>query len=308
MPKASKMNDDLAAARHDPLGEQIAKDRQTTVVPRTKKQRKREWERQQEREQRGGAGWQDDEEDEMRGAAGTIISERMSRKILETAAVQRRSEEQRERRAQGGGAAGGAASAAAAAAAQRAAASTGSAFAAAAAGFDLGNGEETFEEDEFVRISSNGEFVEEVEVDADDEAALAAFMPSAAPERRTLADIIFEKMKEKEEADRRKREGIEEEEEDAFSSIPGMNPKVENVYKEIGKFLKRYRAGKIPKAFKVIPQLRNWEEVLCITEPEEWSPHAMYYATRLFASNLKPKMAQRFYNLVLLPAVQVGAK
>lgn len=30
----------------------------------------------------------------------------------------------------------------------------------------------------------------------------------------------------------------------------------------------------------------------------------MYMATRIFASNLKEKMAQRFYNLVLLPRVR----
>lgn len=34
--------------------------------------------------------------------------------------------------------------------------------------------------------------------------------------------------------------------------------------------------GKIPKAFKIIPNLRNWEEVLWLTDPDEWSPHAMF--------------------------------
>lgn len=32
----------------------------------------------------------------------------------------------------------------------------------------------------------------------------------------------------------------------------------------------------------------------------------MYAATRLFASNLNPKMAQRFFNLVLLDSVRAG--
>ncbi|KAG7360012.1 Bystin-domain containing protein [Nitzschia inconspicua] len=35
-----------------------------------------------------------------------------------------------------------------------------------------------------------------------------------------------------------------------------------------------------------------------------WTPQAMYAATRIFASNLNPKMAQRFYYLVLLDAVR----
>jgi essential nuclear protein 1 len=39
-------------------------------------------------------------------------------------------------------------------------------------------------------------------------------------------------------------------------------------------------------------------------EPEKWSAAAMYAATRIFASNLTEKMAQRFFNLVLLPRVR----
>lgn len=76
------------------------------------------------------------------------------------------------------------------------------------------------------------------------------------------------------------------------------------VYTDIGKLLTHYTSGKLPKAFKVIPSLHNWEEVLYLTRPDQWTPQAMYAATRIFASNLNPKMAQRFYNLVLLDAVR----
>lgn len=41
-----------------------------------------------------------------------------------------------------------------------------------------------------------------------------------------------------------------------------------------------------------------------ISDPASWSAAAMYQATRIFASNLKEKMAQRFYNLVLLPRIR----
>lgn len=34
------------------------------------------------------------------------------------------------------------------------------------------------------------------------------------------------------------------------------------------------RALQVPKAFKIIPNLSNWEEVLYLTEPDNWSPHA----------------------------------
>lgn len=76
------------------------------------------------------------------------------------------------------------------------------------------------------------------------------------------------------------------------------------MYTDIGKLLTHYTSGKLPKAFKVIPSLHNWEEVLYLTRPDLWTPQAMYAATRIFASNLNPKMAQRFYNLVLLDAVR----
>ena len=45
-------------------------------------------------------------------------------------------------------------------------------------------------------------------------------------------------------------------------------------------------------------------QILALTNPEAWSPHAVYQATRLFVSNLNAKMAQRFISLVLLPSVR----
>lgn len=40
------------------------------------------------------------------------------------------------------------------------------------------------------------------------------------------------------------------------------------------------RAPQVPKAFKVIPNLQNWEEILYLTEPENWTPHAVYQVRR----------------------------
>lgn len=54
----------------------------------------------------------------------------------------------------------------------------------------------------------------------------------------------------------------------------------------------------------MFPLVFRREEVLYLTSPEQWSPHATFQATRLFASNLNAKMAQRFFNLVLLPRVR----
>ncbi|TDH65740.1 hypothetical protein CCR75_004686 [Bremia lactucae] len=146
---------------------------------------------------------------------------------------------------------------------------------------------------DLVRI--NGDYVEEVEICEDDEEALANFM-IGAPERRNLADIIMEKISEK--------EAHERGETNETPQSNKFDPKIVEVYTGVGKILHRYTSGKLPKAFKVIPSLSYWEDILWLTNPAKWSPHAMYAATRLFASNLNPKMAQRFFNIFLLEHVR----
>lgn len=123
---------------------------------------------------------------------------------------------------------------------------------------------------------------------------------------RNLADIIMAKIQEKEAMAHRRREEKDDEEEEmtGMTGMMELPPKVVQVYTDIGKLLTHYTSGKLPKAFKVVPSLHNWEEVLYLTRPDTWTPQAMYAATRIFASNLNPKMAQRFYNLVLLDAVR----
>ena len=55
----------------------------------------------------------------------------------------------------------------------------------------------------------------------------------------------------------------------------------------------------------MVPSLTNWEQILSITEPESWSNHAYYAATRIFASCLSADLAQRFYNLVFSPSARM---
>ncbi len=40
-----------------------------------------------------------------------------------------------------------------------------------------------------------------------------------------------------------------------------LDERVVNMYKQIRGILSKYRSGKLPKAFKIIPSLRNWEQV-----------------------------------------------
>ena len=233
----------------------------------------------------------------------------------------------------------------------------------------------------------------EEHVSAEDEAALAAFLKpgSAGQQQRTLSDIILSKIRERQATGdvaftaecalelqplfvcpaHCLRNGVRAEwwcaREGEGLLPPGQDPKVVEVYTAVGKILSRYSAGKIPKAFKVVPTLKNWEEarhwapcirhvlraldrqcractvccgdhlaasachflvqeprlymhakhatarglmqrpaeqVLYLTDPEHWSPHAVYQATRLFVSSLNARLAQRFLALVLLPHVR----
>lgn len=75
------------------------------------------------------------------------------------------------------------------------------------------------------------------------------------------------------------------------------------VYSKIGLIMSRYKSGKLPKPFKILPSMGPWETLLAITRPENWTPNAMFAATRIFISG-KPQTAQIFLNTVLLPCVQ----
>lgn len=41
-----------------------------------------------------------------------------------------------------------------------------------------------------------------------------------------------------------------------------------------------------------------------MTQPDAWSSQAYFVATKIFASNFNPKMAQRFYSVILLPKIR----
>lgn len=101
---------------------------------------------------------------------------------------------------------------------------------------------------------------------------------------------------------RSKEEDEGEMEEEMQSSIP---PKVVEVYTMVGKLLTTYKSGKLPKALKMLPHLKNWEDVLWVTRPDTWSAQATYACTRIFASNLKEKMAQVQYHKPLLSSLLV---
>ena len=67
--------------------------------------------------------------------------------------------------------------------------------------------------------------------------------------------------------------------------------------------MSRYKSGALPKPFKLIPTLPQWEDLLAITRPESWTTNACYQATRIFVST-KPFITQLFLKNVLLERVR----
>lgn len=54
-------------------------------------------------------------------------------------------------------------------------------------------------------------------------------------------------------------------------AMEDLDPRVKEMYEGVRDVMKRFRSGKVPKAFKIIPRLKNWEQVLFLTEPHNWS-------------------------------------
>lgn len=79
--------------------------------------------------------------------------------------------------------------------------------------------------------------------------------------------------------------------------------KVVEVYTQIGLILLRYKSGKLPKPFKILPSLPQWDTLLSITRPDSWSANAYYEATKLFISS-RPALAQAFLHDILLPKIR----
>ncbi|TPX33173.1 hypothetical protein SmJEL517_g03813 [Synchytrium microbalum] len=148
----------------------------------------------------------------------------------------------------------------------------------------------------------------ELGIDASDQAILEKFMSSQQPRRQlALADAVMDKISAEKQVVAALAAASTDMVEEGDGEEEGMgqlNPKVVEVYTKVGMILSRYRSGKLPKTFKIIPTLSNWEDILLLTNPETWTPHATYQATRIFSSNLKANMAQRFYSVFLLDRIR----
>lgn len=142
------------------------------------------------------------------------------------------------------------------------------------------------------------DFYDDLQITEEDDRALKMFQNEGGTKAKTLADIIMERIAEKQSELQTKLSDA------GTMKIDDIDPRIKGMYEGVRDVMKRYRSGKVPKAFKIIPKLRNWEQILFLTEPHNWSAAAMFQGTRIFSSVLAQNMAQRFYNLVLLPRIR----
>lgn len=83
-------------------------------------------------------------------------------------------------------------------------------------------------------------------------------MSSKPSTRRTIADIIMDKLTEK-------KTEIQSQMSDDSRTLGGeiqLDERVVKMYSQIKTVLQKYRSGKLPKAFKIVPSLNNWEHVI----------------------------------------------
>ncbi|KAI1739432.1 Bystin-domain-containing protein [Xylaria scruposa] len=174
---------------------------------------------------------------------------------------------------------------------------------------------ESYEEDE-IWADDDDEIIEHIDVDPDDLQTFQQFLPSSFDDPLLTQGPWATTTQEPSEeepgtstnlADLLARIAAHEAGEDRPEAIPDegfeLSPKVVEVYSKIGLFMSRYKSGKLPKAFKILPTVPHWEDIIQLTKPESWTPNAVLAATRLFVSS-KPAVVRQFLNMILLEHVR----
>ena len=86
-----------------------------------------------------------------------------------------------------------------------------------------------------------------------------------------------------------------------------INQKIVDAYKLVGEVLRTYTSGKLPKAFNILSSTEDWEDLLNITEPYNWTPQAMYNAVIQFSS-ADSTIGTTFFEKYLVPAIKSDIK
>ncbi|KAG9772085.1 Essential nuclear protein 1 [Exophiala dermatitidis] len=122
-----------------------------------------------------------------------------------------------------------------------------------------------------------------------------------------LTELILQRIAEKEAQEAARNQGGQQQPAFMGSGAPEdaveIPMKVVDTFTKVGLLLSRYKSGPLPKPFKILPTLPQWPELLAITRPESWTPHAVYRATKIFIS-APAASGQHFCETVLLERVR----
>ena len=86
-----------------------------------------------------------------------------------------------------------------------------------------------------------------------------------------------------------------------------INQRIVDAYKLVGEVLRTYTSGKLPKAFNILSSTEDWQDLIDITEPYNWTPQAMYNAVIQFSSS-DSTIGTIFYEKYLVPAIRNDIK
>lgn len=85
-----------------------------------------------------------------------------------------------------------------------------------------------------------------------------------------------------------------------------VDPQVQEVYKKLGTVLKTYKSGKLPKAINVVAsqKIPDWEDLIDLSNPLNWSPNAMEAVTVLFSQTASDKRLTKYIQDILFEYIQ----
>lgn len=87
---------------------------------------------------------------------------------------------------------------------------------------------------------------------------------------------------------------------DSLASVP---PQVQSMYVQLGRALRTYRGGKLPKAIMLLAterKIKNWLDLLLLMEPRSWSLDALLGVTHIFQHHGSVKRNTIYNERVLL--------
>ena len=82
-----------------------------------------------------------------------------------------------------------------------------------------------------------------------------------------------------------------------------IDQKIRDIYGKVGLILSRYKSGKLPKALKVVPSMKNWVDLLQLTTPEDWTPNASFQIVRSFIPLLPESQCETFVKIFIYPRI-----